>query len=206
MNKAELIETYMLFLERNGFQAKDVLVGAGGALVMMGLRENTEDIDVSVSKEVFEEYLKRPGAEMEVYPATGKFPERKTVRCEPFPEVDLHIRMDEEIGFMHEGVFIYEPAYNLHFKCKLNRPKDQMDIIALYNALNKTTEIRASVNLIMANLDSSGAERRAKELRSWLISEGYSFTTVVTLQTSILILGLDLSILGNIPEGCSVLY
>lgn len=53
MDRQELIERYNAFLKREKLQPTEVLVVAGGALTVYGIREQTSDIDVIVPKEVW---------------------------------------------------------------------------------------------------------------------------------------------------------
>jgi hypothetical protein len=58
MNKKELTRTYFAFLKEYDLKNLDVLVGAGGAMLMIGLRDSTNDIDVSSPVEVYNKFKK----------------------------------------------------------------------------------------------------------------------------------------------------
>lgn len=53
MDKKAVIELYTKLVEELAEPAKDVVLSAGAAMVMMGLREETADLDVDVLPNVF---------------------------------------------------------------------------------------------------------------------------------------------------------
>ena len=53
MKKEEFIEEYNTFLAETGLKAKEVIVSSGGACLMMGAREETDDLDVDVPESFY---------------------------------------------------------------------------------------------------------------------------------------------------------
>ena len=122
MNKQELIQKYHQFLTVNNLLAEDVVVGAGGVMCLLGLREQTEDIDVDVPKDIFDHF------------AAGGYPSHmfgdvKVIGVTDY--IDLHLRTNTGQTVLTDGVCHYTPEVTLAFKRRLNRPKDQSDIAAL---------------------------------------------------------------------------
>ncbi len=54
MNKVELVNEYHRVCKLLAIPAQYVVLGAGGALMMLGLREQTRDLDLEVPTEVFD--------------------------------------------------------------------------------------------------------------------------------------------------------
>lgn len=122
MNKQKLIKEYTEFLKRHHLQPTDMIVGAGGVLVLLGLREHTVDIDADVPLDVFNRFL------------NGGFPTNKIgehVIVEVGEYVDMHMRVNDDPVMFTDGVCHYTPEVTLAFKRRLNRPKDQSDIASL---------------------------------------------------------------------------
>lgn len=135
MNKAMLKDVCYQFCDAFGLLPIDVLVGAGGAMVMHGLREATADIDLSVSPCTFEWFSQMPL----VTEGTFTRLDGSVVRVLTHPEhplVDIHLKSDQEKGELLGGVHVYTQVYTYDFKVNvLNRNKDQQDIATLKAAL-----------------------------------------------------------------------
>jgi hypothetical protein len=128
MKRNELIEVYNDFLREWNLPANAVIVGAGGALTILGLREETNDLDVDVPVSIYNRFR-----------ILG-FPERHYTDpvavdlIEVTDRVDLHIYHGIETMEI-DGVWIYTPREILKQKKRLNREKDQEDIIRLMEYL-----------------------------------------------------------------------
>ena len=135
MNKKELKECYFNFLKEFDLIPTDVVVGAGGGLVLMGLRESTSDIDVSVDAEFFNRYREQKDVTINHFynPKKGLI---EVLVSDRHPLVDVHLNSIEEEGVMIDSIWAYSPEYNLKFKKGLNREKDQKDIKALEKYIN----------------------------------------------------------------------
>lgn len=125
MDRDTLIKRYLKFLKQYGLKSRDVVVGAGGALLLQGLRDQTGDIDVDVSSETFERL--RAYAKGHHY-----FGEKDPVEVLEFPnDIDVHLwRGDEDTQHIRH-VCCYSLKETLAQKQRLNRPKDQADIAAI---------------------------------------------------------------------------
>lgn len=128
INKSELTAAYTDFVKHYNLRAEVVVVGAGGALVMMGLREETGDIDVTTTVRVFRRF-QLMGKPTSTFPATGSRPAVKVVAATDL--IDLHTGVEGKAKMCTEGVWHETPEELLAFKSTLNREKDQADIEAL---------------------------------------------------------------------------
>lgn len=124
MNKVELVSEYHRVCRMLAIPAQQVVLGAGGALMMLGLREQTQDLDLSIPPEVFAALC-------------AASPERaieKSATLTVFAIsslTDLHAQdTDWEIE-QTEGVWHLTAEAVLEQKRKLNREKDQRDILNL---------------------------------------------------------------------------
>jgi hypothetical protein len=124
MRLSELQQNYWEFLDLFSLTAEEVIVGAGGAMVVHGLRNETEDIDVAVGCANFEKLAHLP---FHYFPRGGK---RILVREYKRLLVDVH-EDDDLTGEIKNGVNVHSLQKLLAFKLSLNREKDQADIAVL---------------------------------------------------------------------------
>lgn len=112
----------------------NMTVVAGGAMLLMGLRDSTDDLDIQMPSEL---YYQVKALEMHPTKSLGDLacPELLTL----LPKVDLHpsCEIGESITF---GVRHQSPAQILLLKKRLNRPKDQVDIARLTALLENSNE------------------------------------------------------------------
>lgn len=116
---------YKLFLKVHGLCSADVVVTAGAAMVMQGLRDTTEDIDVVIDYVTMFDHLASIFRRKEYAPGQYSVEvghvsvhlERRVPR--PDQVVDIH------------GVCCLNVSEILAQKQRMNRPKDQKDIAAL---------------------------------------------------------------------------
>lgn len=128
MNKFELISKYKKFIKNEKIQPEKALVGAGGSMLMHGLRTSTEDIDLGVEPEVFESLRDRG---FEIY----TFGENIEVLVyDDF--IDVHFNDGEDFVIIN-GVGCWTLEEVLKLKERLNRPKDQEDIKKIKDYLKK---------------------------------------------------------------------
>lgn len=131
MNKEKVKEHYNALVATLGELPHNVLLSAGSALVMMGIRESTNDLDVDVLPGVLK------------WASHGRgFIEEENVspRVKFSDHIDLH-ELDENTGRVCiEGVYLYSPHALLIQKRHLahipNRPpikreQDLMEIVQL---------------------------------------------------------------------------
>lgn len=123
MNKVDIQRTYAETLMLLGLSSNEMILGAGGALVMLGIRDRTSDLDVNVRPAYYDQLLLNGHEET----IDGDF-----IYITINGVVDIHRGDDVPMEGMYvDGVFIEHPCALLDFKKKLNRPKDQSDITGL---------------------------------------------------------------------------
>lgn len=127
MNKVEFIDTYKTFLLAVGQPANQVRVGAGGACLMYDIRQETSDLDLELPESLFVDIVESYGLTIER--TDGFFLAKWN------SSIDLHPVKGKLVGVMIEDVFVTTVADTLVLKRKLNREKDQVDIVALENLL-----------------------------------------------------------------------
>lgn len=130
MNKEQFVKEYKDFVQLHGLDVEKTVVVSGGAMLMMGLREETGDIDLDVEPSVFNWFL-RKGYK------SHRFGKDQILVIEATENIDLHICEDFDETTITEGVCHYTAEAVLRFKKKLNREKDQKDIKVLTDHLRK---------------------------------------------------------------------
>ena len=105
------------------------VITSGSAMVLHGLRKETNDVDITVNKELFE-YFEDRGYYVKYYPIN----ENKTcILIDLTYDVQL-IKVDEippEYVTIVDGIPTQTIEHLLEFKLGLNRDKDQNDIKVL---------------------------------------------------------------------------
>jgi hypothetical protein len=129
MNRIEMMKRYFAFLEAEAISACDVTIGAGGAMIMYGLREETQDIDIDIPDSVFDSIRKRGLPEKEIRPGVY------LIRYDEV--IDLHRKEAFDTTKMLDGVCVSTLESILALKRMLNREKDQVDIDKIEKELAK---------------------------------------------------------------------
>ena len=129
MKKEEFIGRYLQFINETGLKVGDCPVGSGGTMVLLGLREETSDIDLEIPREIFEEY-KETGLYEKTY-----FGDVEVLKYDEY--IDLHELKEVSGNILIDGVCSWSPEKVLLFKQSLNREKDQKDILKLRKYLGK---------------------------------------------------------------------
>ncbi len=152
MDKQAVIERYKALLNELDEPARNVVLSAGSALVILGIRETTEDLDADVSEGVFKFY-ERSGN----YPTTAIMEgDKESIKYVTFDKnVDLHV-LDEDRGLACiDGVWVYSPSEllaqkrylsNLQCRSEEKRKTDLSDIVALESLIkerNHTARVMA---------------------------------------------------------------
>jgi hypothetical protein len=110
LDRAAVIRNAKQLAVSLGLDPKNVVLSAGSALVLMGLRKTTSDLDVDVPKEFFEKQKARKGAKQGII---GEYVEWDGI-------TDLHPILSEstvgKVTVDYEGVRVYHPEYLLAVK------------------------------------------------------------------------------------------
>lgn len=136
MNKAELLIVYGKTVKYLGLKKSDVVVGAGGSMLLFGLRESTHDLDIAIPKKAWDKLKAK-----DIHPFhTFTNPSGDTVEVIELEHVigypvDVHRKEHHVNTMMVDGVCTYTPGEVLKQKEALNRDKDQEDIRKLKELL-----------------------------------------------------------------------
>lgn len=128
MKRDDVLQELHFFVAKYGFSLNDIKVIGGAALVLHGLRQETADIDLEVTKEIEARLLK-----------DSSFKIKKVSTAECFLDngvFDVAASGGYETERI-EGVRVQTLKSLLDFKLKLNREKDQKDIAALYARISE---------------------------------------------------------------------
>lgn len=154
MNKNDIFKT----LEKYGFDKEKILILSGAAMVVNGIKETTNDIDMAVSDDyervILDKYkceLKEMSCDNKVYSIDGI--------------IDFSLNYYDFGYDIKEGYKVQKPVEILKLKETLNREKDKKDIdlIQNYLALNNVN------SLVLAYLGDSIYE---VYIRKHLINRG----------------------------------
>ena len=135
MNKAQFIKALLEFSENENIPLYNIHVSHGGSLLMLGLKDETGDVDVTVLPEAYNLILSRLGAEAEKDISNN----RKLLKVTDV--IDIHTAEDDEAwkdlvqdesGILYRG--IERTIYDYE---QMGRPKDQVKIQLLQQKLNK---------------------------------------------------------------------
>lgn len=124
MNKEELYK----LVEKLKLPITEYCILSGGSLVMHGIRENTNDLDIDITKKGFE-IIKKYFSPTLVDENKKLYKITENIEC----FLDNNFETDIELidGYPCQSLM---SVYRL--KKKLNREKDQSDIIAIKKVLN----------------------------------------------------------------------
>ena len=134
MNKKDLKTEYNNFLSRHKIKACDFVLGAGGACVMLGVREITNDMDMDLEIFHFNSLKNTKNFNISYF--------RGTPILDYNNFIDIHPKEKGEVIEI-EGVVCWSAKRILNFKLSLNRLKDQEDIKKL-SALIKDNKYETS--------------------------------------------------------------
>lgn len=132
MNKKEIIET----LDKYKLDKNEFVIISGAAMVLYGIKNNTNDIDISVSKEYEKELIKKYNPKIEREIKDGK---KKYIAYLIDDKINFSTHYFEE--YKNEKIHTYQtqkPEEILKLKKKLNREKDIEDIKKIEVYLNKS--------------------------------------------------------------------
>lgn len=135
MNKDDIIDAVHELSARHHISLNHMVVGFGGAMVLLGLRDQTNDVDIDVPAEMYA-FLRAKGyPERSIANAPGwltlKVGERVDARESPYGDRRKVYAISED------GIFHHSAEVVLENKLVLNREKDQEDIRKLKTYLSK---------------------------------------------------------------------
>lgn len=128
MNKQQFIKRYQEFLKKEKLTIDDAWIGAGGTLLLLGLKQETNDIDMGVSTELFNKFKKR---NYKTHIFNGD-----TLVIEYNEYIDIHEENNANTIII-DGVNSWTIQEVLKLKQRLNRPKDQEDIKNILNYMKR---------------------------------------------------------------------
>lgn len=129
MNRKQFIEQVKRFNEHFGLKPEESYVAAGGALLMYGMRESTDDVDLTLKPEVYDR-LKVDRYAPFSYPKTGNSPAITGFVFNKF--IDAHRETTPWRIEVIDGIGVQLLEDVLKMKMAMNRPKDQDDIRAIH--------------------------------------------------------------------------
>ena len=134
----ELFKTiYLNFVTSFGLQPENVVVSAGGALLMLGLRPRTEDLDLDVPELIYNSFKHVLGGQAERTSSHGTYLDVTT-------RISIHIAPEGIVPIQVDEVWIYPIAELIKQKTKLSiaidrlpekATQDKADILALETML-----------------------------------------------------------------------
>lgn len=134
MIKPEIVKNIAILKLLLNIGDKDLVVGAGSALVMYNLRDSTSDIDIAVDHDIWLKCIDK----LKIPPYYNKEFNVNIIEAK-FIDADIHldpIMMKLESRVI-EGVNCLSPKELLKQKKAMNREKDQKDIANLEEYIAK---------------------------------------------------------------------
>ena len=127
MNKKEIIN----ILEKYKFDKDKYLVISGAAMVLLGIKENTNDIDIVVAEKYFDYLLKNYNCTFEKINKYNK----EVYFIDDI--INFSTTYYEEDKYFVENIPVQQPEKILKLKRNLNRKKDINDIRLIEEYLNE---------------------------------------------------------------------
>lgn len=124
MNKQEIVKEYQAFIKKFKLSPEEFVISAGGACVMFGIRDKTDDMDMEISQELFDQFLNSKKYNTHTFQGGFATP---TLVIEYNDNIDLHTGQTGSTTIV-DGVCCYSLERTLKQKLILNREKDQKDI------------------------------------------------------------------------------
>lgn len=116
MDRATFIKQYFNFCSEVGERPEDVLVSAGGALLVLGLREESSDLDLDVRPEIYDLYKNKDNVRRS---SLGEYVDFNEI-------VSLHEMPDFLEKQEVEGVWLYSTTDLIEQKTRLAEMPDRM--------------------------------------------------------------------------------
>ena len=126
MNKDELLN----LVQKLNFPKDEFYILSGGSLLIRGIREKTNDLDLCISEELFEQIKDKYNLTDDKKNEYGFYKLDDMVEIVVEPKSKFNIEECEPFNLEDLNTI-------LAFKEKVNRPKDQIDIQKIKEYLNK---------------------------------------------------------------------
>lgn len=126
MNKSELTNTLTTFALENNYSLNELVVTHGGACLLMELTDSTNDIDLSVSHDVWVDHIKRGFKPVQL---TNDVWMISATDC-----IDIHVGMEDPISYNNitsDGIVHHGLSQTLLDYLRLDRAKDKLIISKL---------------------------------------------------------------------------
>lgn len=124
LNQTQFVNELELFIAKHSYTPSDILVSHGGSMLLMGHRESTGDIDVSVSRDIWvDQIIKSNNTPVSL----GE----RVWLLEVTSNIDIHIGVSKTKykPLVHASGFLYNGReQTLLDYMALNRDKDQESI------------------------------------------------------------------------------
>lgn len=126
MNKSEFVARLNDFFTKFDISPEDCYVSYGGAMLMMGLADSTGDIDLSVTRAVYDQF-KMAGYPITPLPATGDMGEWELISVDECIDILPNENFNNyKAGCVVEGNVHYRDMTNTLIDYQtFNRDKDQ---------------------------------------------------------------------------------
>ena len=158
MNKKEILD----ILEKYNLNNKEIIIISGAAMVLRGLKEKTDDIDIAISEKYEKELLESFDCQFEKEITDDK--KYKTYFIDNIINFSTHY-YDKYSGESLYGYKVQKVEDILELKQKLNRDKDQEAIKKIQKFIN----LKNTNSLVLAYMGDSVYE---VYIRKHLISSG----------------------------------
>lgn len=138
LTRADIVTRYHAFINQYNIPPEKARVDAGGAMTMLGLREATADIDITMALDEFEQ-LNRCKGRVTIVPPSGQ---GLIMTLPDHPDIDIHLDMSNDMsGMITMGVFHQSAMAVWLMKQRLARPKDVHDLQVLESYLKLHGEL-----------------------------------------------------------------
>ena len=127
MNREEILQC----LKKYNFDKEEYLVISGAAMALLGIKESTNDIDISVTQNYYNYLLKKYNC---IFERTNEY----GVDCYLIDEIiNFSTTYYENNKILIDDIPVQEPQKILKLKRSLNREKDNKDINLIKEFINE---------------------------------------------------------------------
>ena len=130
MNKSAFINNVLSFASKFGIKLEDMHISHGGSMLLLGLKESTNDIDLTVTNELYDMFYKQSGYEDRIELSDGR--EIVVVELDNGSFVDVHeAEYDEawnDLVIDESGIRYRSALRTKHDYVSLGRKSDDVKI------------------------------------------------------------------------------